>query len=355
MKVALITDTHSGVRNDSLPFLNNFKTSLDTVFFPYLKEHGIKRVIHLGDIADRRKYCNIHTAYRLRTDFLQPMMDMGIEWDLIAGNHDEYYKNTNEVNFLSEFIDGKYPNCKVHLNATDIEIDGLPILLIPWICDSNYEDTVAKINQTKAQVAFGHLEIPGYEMFRGAISDHGMDRRLLDKFDIVCSGHYHHRSTDGTVTFIGAFGEFIWSDYADPRGFTIFDTDSREMEFIQNPNVMFHKVFYDDVNGDSSRLLDFNESDFRDKIVKIIVKQKTNPNLFDLFIAKMESCGAAEIQTVEDHLNLDQESEEHIVDEAEDTDVIIKQYIDSLKLTNINKPKLEGVIADLYKEAKEIE
>lgn len=355
MKVALITDTHSGVRNDSLPFLNNFKTSLDTVFFPYLKEHGIKRVIHLGDIADRRKYCNIHTAYRLRKDFLQPMMDMGIEWDLIAGNHDEYYKNTNEVNFISEFIDGKYPNCKVHLNATDIVIDGLPILLIPWICDSNYEDTVAKINQTKAQVAFGHLEIPGYEMFRGAISDHGMDRRLLDKFDVVCSGHYHHRSTDGTVTFIGAFGEFIWSDYADPRGFTVFDTDSREMEFIQNPNVMFHKVFYDDVNSNSDRLLGFDESDYRDKIVKIIVKNKTNPNLFDLFITKMESSGAAEIQTVEDHLNLDQESEEHIVDEAEDTDVIIKQYIDSLKLTNINKPKLEGVIADLYKEAKEIE
>ncbi len=354
MKVALITDTHSGVRNDSLPFLNNFKTSLDTVFFPYLKEHNIKRVIHLGDIADRRKYCNIYTAYRLRNDFLKPMQDMGIQWDLIAGNHDEYYKNTNEVNFISEFIDGRYDNCRVHLNATEIEIDGLPILLLPWMCDANYEDTVAKINQTNAQVAFGHLELPGYEMFRGAISDHGMDRRLLDKFDVVCSGHYHHRSTDGTVTYIGAFSEFIWSDYADPRGFTVFDTDSREMEFIQNPNVMFHKVFYDDTN-DNSNVLNLSDDTYKDKIVKIIVKKKTNPNLFDLFMDKMESCGAAEIQTVEDHLNLDQETDDHIVDEAEDTDVIIKQYIDSLKLTNINKPKLENIISDLYREAKEVE
>ena len=72
-------------------------------------------------------------------------------------------------------------------------------------------------------------------------------------------------------------------------------------------------------------------------------------------MTKMEHVGAAELQTVEDHLNLDQETEEHIVDEAEDTDVIIRDYINSLKLVNINKDKLHGIITDLYKEAKEIE
>lgn len=355
MKVALITDTHAGVRNDSQPFLDNFKQGLDELFFPYLKEHGITRVIHLGDIADRRKYCNILTANRLRRDFLDPMEKMGIEWDLIAGNHDVYYKNTNKVNFITEFIEGRYSNCRVHLSTSEIEIDGLKILLIPWICDANYDDTVARIQATKAQVAFGHLELPGYEMFRGAISDHGFDRSLLDKFDVVGSGHYHHRSTDGTVTYIGAFGEYIWSDYNDPRGFTVFDTKSRDLEFIENPFVMFKKVFYDDSRDGADSVLNFSEGDFAGKVVKIIVKNKTNPNLFDLFMNKMENCGAHELQTVEDHLNLDQESEEHIVDEAEDTDVIIKNYIDSLKLVNINKPKLEGVISDLYKEAKELE
>lgn len=355
MKVALITDTHSGIRNDNKAFIENFKTSLDTFFFPYLKEHGINRVIHLGDIVDRRKYCNIYTSYRLRKDFLDPMAEMGIQWDLIAGNHDEYFKNTNEVNFITEFITGKYPNCTVHINAGEIEIDGLPILMLPWICDENYEDTVSKIRSTKAQVAFGHLELPLFEMQRGMVSDHGMDRSLLDKFDVVCSGHFHHRSTDGTVTYIGAFGEYVWSDFNDPRGFTVFDTNTRSLDFIQNPNVMFHKVFYDDSVDDGSNLLGFTEDDYHDKVVKIIVKNKTNPNLFDLFMNRMENCGAAELQTVEDHLNLDTETEEHIVDEAEDTDVIMKNYINSLKLVNINKEKLEGVISDLYKEAKEVE
>lgn len=354
MKIAIIADTHSGVRNDNIHFIENFKTSLDTCFFPYLLENNIKRVIHLGDIMDRRKYCNINTAYRLRTDFLDPMAAMGIEWDLIAGNHDEYYKNTNEVNIISELIQNKYDNCHVHLNTTEIEIAGLPILMIPWICDENAQDTFQKVKDTKAQVAMGHLELAGFEMMRGMISEHGtIPRGLLDKFDVVLSGHYHHKSTDGTVAYVGAFGEYVWSDHNDPRGFSVFDTETRQLDFIQNPNTMFHKVFYDDTTAYD--VLDFDEKEYKGKVIKIIVRSKTNPNTFDLFMTKMEHAGAAELQTVEDHLNLDQESEEHIVDEAEDTDVIIRNYIDSLKLVNIDKDRLQGIFKELYKEAKEIE
>lgn len=353
MKIAIITDTHSGIRNDNIHFIENFKTSLDTVFFPYLKEHNIKRVIHLGDIVDRRKYCNIYTAHRLRSDFLDPMQAMGIEWDLIPGNHDVYYKNTNGINFISEFIEKKYSNCTFHYNPTEIMIDGEPILMMPWINDENKDEVYQKIKDTKAQVAFGHLETIGFEMIRGQICDHGTDRSLFDKFDVVGSGHFHHRSSDGTVYYLGAFGEYNWSDYNDPRGFSVFDTKTRQFDFIQNPHSMFYKVFYDDsVNYD---MLDFDETQYKGKVVKIIVKNKDNPNTFDLFMTKMEHAGAAEIQTVEDHLNLDQESEEHIVDEAEDTDVIIRNYIESLKLVNIDKTKLHDVISDLYKEAKEIE
>lgn len=350
MKIAIITDTHSGVRNDNIHFIENFKTSLDTIFFPYLKEHNIKRVLHLGDIVDRRKYCNIYTAHRLRTDFLDPMEQMGIEWDLIPGNHDVYYKNTNEVNFITEVIEKRYKNCTFHYDPNEIVIDGLPILMIPWITEKNQAEVYQRIKQTHAQVAFGHLETIGFEMSRGQICDHGTDRRVFDKFDVVGSGHFHHRSSDGTVYYLGAMCEHNWSDFEDPRGFTVFDTKTRSFEFIQNPHTMFHKIFYDDTTS-----LDFDESQYKGKVVKIIVKGKDNPNNFDLFMTKMELAGAAELQTVEDHLNLDQESEEHIVDEAEDTDIIIKKYIDSLSLVNINKTKLENVFTDLHKEAKELE
>jgi 3',5'-cyclic AMP phosphodiesterase CpdA len=88
MKIALITDTHWGVRNDSIAFHNNNKKFLDNVFFPKLASLGIDHVIHLGDIVDRRKYINFLTANRLRNDFLDPLESMGITLDSIAGNHD---------------------------------------------------------------------------------------------------------------------------------------------------------------------------------------------------------------------------------------------------------------------------
>ena len=94
MKIALITDTHWGVRNDQLAFLDNNKKFLDDIFFPYLDAHSIDTVIHLGDLVDRRKYLNINTAKRLRDDFIRPLHRREIRPYLIIGNHDTYYKNT---------------------------------------------------------------------------------------------------------------------------------------------------------------------------------------------------------------------------------------------------------------------
>ena len=54
MKIALLNDTHFGARNDSLIFDDFFHKFYDEVFFPYLKEHNIKTLIHLGDVVDRR-------------------------------------------------------------------------------------------------------------------------------------------------------------------------------------------------------------------------------------------------------------------------------------------------------------
>ena len=54
MKIALLNDTHFGCRNDSPHFVQYQSRFYDEVFFPYLKEHNIKTLIHLGDVVDRR-------------------------------------------------------------------------------------------------------------------------------------------------------------------------------------------------------------------------------------------------------------------------------------------------------------
>lgn len=353
MKIALITDTHWGIRNDSSVFYDYFKLFLDDVFFPTLDKHGIKTVIHLGDLVDRRKYINFLTLYHLRRDFLERLEDKGIDTYVIPGNHDTYYKNTNDVNALRELVDGKYQFIHVIEKPDTLELGSTDILLLPWICEENYEESMNAIKNSTAQVLCGHLELNGFEMFRGSISDHGMDHKLFDRFDVVCSGHYHHKSDTGNIHYLGAFAEYTWSDYDDPRGFHLFDTETRELTFIRNPYRMFEKIWYDDQDRTVDEVLE-GDFDVRNKMVKVIVKNKTNPYCFDLFIDKIEKAGVIDMQVVEDHLNLDLIDDEEFMDSAEDTLTVCKKYISQVNFSVDNK-KLERVITNLYNEALQVE
>ena len=91
MKAAIITDTHFGARNDSKVFLQYFGKFYKNVFFPYLEEHGIKTIFHLGDIVDRRKFINYVTLREFKDIFVQPCIDRGIKVHAIVGNHDIPY------------------------------------------------------------------------------------------------------------------------------------------------------------------------------------------------------------------------------------------------------------------------
>ena len=50
MKIAIITDTHFGARNDSVQFDEYFYQFYEGQFFPYLQKNNIKTVLHLGDV-----------------------------------------------------------------------------------------------------------------------------------------------------------------------------------------------------------------------------------------------------------------------------------------------------------------
>jgi predicted phosphodiesterase len=352
MKIALLTDSHAGVRNDSLAFHDYMKRFYDDVFFRYLDEHNVTTVVHCGDIVDRRKYININTAYRLRKDLIEPAINRGIIWHQIIGNHDTYHKNTNKVSSFIELFN-RYP-INIYYETTEVMFDGTKILFIPWICDDNKEHSFKLIKETDAQIAFGHLELEGFEMFKGSIVSHGDDPSLFGRFDTVCSGHFHHRSNRGNIHYLGSPAEYTWSDYNDPRGFHIFDTETRELTFIENPYKMFHKFWYNDgdINFVDSKI---DYSQFSGKIIKIIIQEKNNPYWFDKFIENIEKNNPIDIQIVEDHLNLNLEEDEEIVDEAESTIDIFKKYIRNTESKGINKEKLENKIVELYNEALTLE
>lgn len=354
-KVAIISDTHWGVRNDNVAFMDMSKKFLDGVFFPTLHSRSIIDVVHLGDLVDRRKQISYLTASRLRQDFLDPLQRDGFRTKVIAGNHDCYYKNTNQVNALTELVDGNYPNIECYIEPEEINLCGYQTLLLPWICDDNRERSMRLINESKASACMGHLEIVGFEMFRGSVATHGESRDLFDKFGVTLSGHFHHRSTDGNICYVGSHGEFTWSDYDDARGFHILDLRTHELEFVPNPFAMFQKVWYDD---SEKGLDDIMKSDFErlsGAMVKVIVTTKTNPYWFDMFCDKIDRAGPLNMQIVEDHLNLNLEDDDAIVNEAESTLDIFKKHIGQLSTPNLNAAKLERVITDLYNRALVVE
>lgn len=352
MKIALVTDTHFGARNDNNAFADYFAKFYNNVFFPYLKENNITDIVHLGDIVDRRKYINYQTLANMQKVFIDPIIENNYTMNVIIGNHDTYYKNTNEVNSMQQLYGTSgYDKIVWHDNKPSvINYDGCDIMLLPWLCSENIESFLKDVNNTKAQVLFGHLELKGFEMYRGAINDHGFDSSLFNKFDIVCSGHFHHKSTVGNINYLGSPYEITWSDFDDPRGFHVFDTDSRTIEFIKNPYTMFNKIYYDDENQTMEYVVNQNYEKLAESYVKVIIKSKSNPYWFDMFMDKLEKVNPVHVQVVEDHLNLDLESDDDIVSEAEDTMTILHNYIDALDV-NVDKTQLETTIKDLYSEA----
>jgi DNA repair exonuclease SbcCD nuclease subunit len=342
LKIAVITDTHFGVRNNSQQFLKHQVNFLQNVFFPTLQERGIEQVFHLGDLVESRTKIDINVAKVMREEFLDPLNENYIT-NMIPGNHDSYFKNTLEVNAMNEFA-GSYENIHVH-NVPD-SVHG--ILLVPWICEDNYDICIKAIQQTKSTVCFGHFEINGCQMEKGRLCDHGLSQSIFNKFDVVASGHFHGRSKLGNIEYIGNPHQTTWSDWGDERGFNIFDTVTREFEFIKNPVSMFEKITYNDSEEVNMK------PDMLGKYVKIIVKIKNDPYKFEQFVNAVENSGAIETQVIEDVLDLGVENAEELIDNAEDVNSLLDSYVDALDLENRNE-QVKKFIHELYMEAQLVE
>lgn len=354
-KIAIICDTHYGVRNDNSNFYDYFAKSLKD-FFNTIEEQNINHIIHLGDLYDRRKYVNFRTAKACRELFLDVIESKNIETHIITGNHDIYWRNDHRVNALRELVEGRYRHVKIYDEPHLLNINGLDIQLIPWITESNKEESYDAIRNSKAEIIMGHFEMLGFEMFRGSISDHGMDSSIFNRYDIVCSGHFHRRSSVGNINYLGAFAEYTWSDFNDERGFSVLDTQTREMTFYKNENSIFKMMVYDDVKY-PDMLERINSTDFSKYTgcyVKVVCVNKTNPYSFDVLFDKLYKAAPLDISVIEDVSVFKDNEEDSEIDQAQDTLTILDSYISGLTL-NVDGDKMKSFMRNIYQEALQLE
>ena len=348
MKIAIINDTHCGVKNGSDVYLDNAEDFYSKVFFPYLEEHNITKILHLGDYYDHRRFCNFKALERNRHMFLDVIRAKGITMDIIPGNHDVYFKNTNDLCSLKELL-GHYTDCvKIHMEPKNLMFDNLAIGVIPWICAENEKECMNFIQQTTSQILMGHFELAGFKFMANTnIKSHGGSIDIFNRFDSVYSGHYHTKSSNSNVTYLGTQVELTWSDAHDPKYFHKFDTETREMEPIRNPYTLFRKLYYSDEEQS-------DYSDISNKFVKIIVSEKTNAYEFDKYVDRVQALNPADLKIVENFGDLSAETIQDEEINLEDTQTLLNTYVDAIE-SKLSKRKLKTILSELHTEALEIE
>jgi len=350
MKIAILNDTHAGIRNSSDIFMDYQERFYNEVFFPHLLENDIKHILHLGDYYDNRKTVNFKALSHNRKIFLEPMRKHGITMDIIPGNHDVYYKNTNELNSLKE-LQGHYMNeVNLVLEPSVLNYDGVKVALIPWINQENEEDTLKFLSKCKADIVGAHLELQGFEMQKGMPCQDGMDKKHFDRFEMVLSGHFHAKSSQGNIHYLGSQMEFFWNDCNDAKYFHVFDTETRELESIRNPITIFEKIYYDHENMNKFKDLSYLDN----KFVKLIVVNKGDPYEFERFVDRVQAQKIHELKIAEDFKEFIGENVEDENISVEDTQTLVFNYIDAVN-TDLDRDRIKKEVSDLMKEAQSME
>lgn len=343
MKLAIISDSHFGAKNDSDNLYEVQRNFFEEQFFPYLIKHDIKQILHLGDLFDRRKFINFKTLDFFNRVFIEPLKQNSIAMDIIAGNHDVFHKNTNTLNSLHLLLP---KDINIYINPIEKTYDDKLFFLSPWITKDNYDDFIALREKTQAKVCFGHFDFSGFDMLPGVKSYHGFSGKDFKKFDRVMSGHYHTKSDDGHIFYLGVQYEINWADYADKKGFHVYDTETDELDFIVNEKIWHHKILYNDKKNDYNKLCPLL---YKDGYVKIVVEEKENPYMLEKLVEKIQKSGVVDLKVVE--LEKDDVSDFEM-DSFEVTDTFshLERYVeenDTLK----DKDSVKGILSSIYIEA----
>lgn len=345
-QIAIITDTHLGVRNDNELFAQYQMRNWE-LFFKDIKKRGITEILHLGDFFDNRNSLKLSTIENTLL-FIDMLESSGALMRLIVGNHDIAHKNNNRLN-SPDLLLSKSKNIRVYDgHPTTVKLGKMNIDLIPWINNSNLESTLEFISNSTSSVCAGHFEIIGAPFHKGGIvSEHGLNANTFSTYDLTLSGHYHTRSILGRknapIMYVRAGFEYTWSDCDDPRGYTILDTNTLEYEDVNwGERMFYHGKYVDDV-------LDMPDVNYKDKFVRVYFVSGDQKK-FEKAISGIASQEPAdlEVHIKEQSTQVDTSSitEEQLQNSA------VESYVEASEFTDEQKHSMLVYLQNIRQEAE---
>ena len=301
----------------------------------------------MGDAFDNRKNIDYWSLDWAKEHVYDKFKNLGVKvWQLV-GNHDVYYKNTNRINSNDSLLE-HYDNIVPISSPGQYEVGDFKCFMLPWICDDNYQETCDAIEKSDAKIAFGHLELTGFELYPGMVQQGGIDKGIIEKFDTVFSGHYHTRSNDGQTFYLGNPYEMYLNDCGDKRGFNILDTETGEIEFVENTYHIFEKIYYNDTPSAT-----FKAHLYKDKIIKLFVRSRKSQLEYDKFLDKLLKAGIIDLKVVENTEINDREVDLD-GEKVEDTLTLLNKYIEDSDF-DLEKERVKTLLKEVYLEACETE
>lgn len=344
MKVVLIGDMHFANSNGSKAYQKNIKLFCDKVLFPTLLKYKIKKVLQTGDIFHSRTTTHSESLDNAKRCFFDKLRDNNIELELILGNHDLFYKESLSIN-TPELVLGEYKNITIHKEPSTLKLDEVTIDMFSWICDENRQKTLEYISKSKSDYCFAHLELVGFKMSKSHVAEHGDDPITFSKYKQVWSGHYHSKSQAGNILYLGNPTQDTFESVDELKGFHIFDTETREMEFIENPYNLFERIVYDDSKAIQSK-------DITEKYVKLVIENCTDNKKLESYIESLWMQNPHDIKVVDNMVASDAIDSDITIEQLESSSFELVSFL--TQYSNDNNENLDdtqkSLISDTYKK-----
>lgn len=368
--IFLLGDLHLGVRNNSQQWMKIQEDFLLTEFPRQIKESGCdpsKSILILeGDIFHDRQKIDITVLYAATRIFngLCKIFPNGVF--VIAGNHDVYFKETNDVTSLDTL---KYLIKKtlrgvfnVYTKPVRLEVNSKhKYLLLPWEHDNEKLTQVIKENEGTADYIICHADIKSAQFNRFVRVETGLEPKALSKYKKVYAGHIHIRQefnrAGSVVSYTGTPYQMDRGDVKNQKGFDILtlSNDGVVETFVPNK---FSPEF---VKWNVYKLLNMSTDDIRAAFANNFVDISVDTRIADRFTPTtfLELIGESGARSIE-FTNYSSETDVKVKDLAQSItndefslDGIFELYCDQKTYDNLLRKKITDKFRGYLKSVRD--